>query len=82
MQIPRGWMLKRFQNEAATRYLGHTCVSMWLHNTIKLNTQSTNTVRTVNTTKQGANINNFISAYKVLFYICTAFSPKLICDIR
>jgi len=32
-----------------------------------LNTQSTNTDRTVNTAKQGANINNFISAYKVLF---------------
>jgi len=69
MQIPRGWMLKRFQNEAANRYLGHTCVSLWLHITIKLNTRSTNTDRTVNTTKQGANINNFISAYKVLFYL-------------
>ena len=67
MQIPRGWMLKRFQNEAANRYLGHTCVSLWLHITIKLNTQSTNTDRTVNTTKQDANINNFIYAYKVLF---------------
>jgi len=52
-QIPRGWMLKRFQKEAANRYLGLTCVSLWLHITIKLNTRPTNTDRTVNTTKQG-----------------------------